>query len=288
MTVAKRMLPRLLAAAALGIGAVAATWNVPAEAITYGQLDSRNLYANVGTICGTDKGSGQRFNFCTGTLIHPRIYLTAGHVSWSVQDLISRRPNRDGHNYYIEDHAVSFSPSNVLDPRSWNHCAAVVTHPSYVAGQRGAPDLGVLVLQEPVTNIRPALLPRQGFLDALRRQGALNPQRTYFGIAGYGGFRSPNPRYAEGDGRRRYAQSLFYSMNADWLVLRANPAARSGGTWAGDSGGPTFWTAPDGTQTLVAVTSQGRGAICEQVRLDTSKAISFIQGIVRRVEEGEL
>ena len=73
-----RNLFRSLAAAVVGIGALLAA-NAPAGAITGGAEDTANTYSNVGMVVFYQPDG--RFR-CSGTLIAPRVVLTAAHCTF--------------------------------------------------------------------------------------------------------------------------------------------------------------------------------------------------------------
>src|SRR5512143_3854899 len=51
------------------------------SAITYGSVDASNTYANVGAFIVTRKSNGHISPICSGTLISPTVFLTAGHCT---------------------------------------------------------------------------------------------------------------------------------------------------------------------------------------------------------------
>lgn len=57
--------------------------------------------------------------------------------------------------------------------------------------------------------------------------------------------------------RRQFAISEYRALMDAWLWLSQNQETGDGGTCFGDSGGPVFWTEPDGTEILVRITSWG-------------------------------
>ncbi|MFQ5906400.1 MAG: trypsin-like serine protease, partial [bacterium] len=68
-----------------------------------------------------------------------------------------------------------------------------------------------------------------------------------------------------------------------WLYMSQNPHTSDSGTCYGDSGGPTFWQEPDGTELLVAITSWGDavcGATGINYRIDIESSQSFIDSVI--------
>jgi hypothetical protein len=270
-----------------------------AQAITNGQLDG-DAHPNVGVgvflqsifpptpapmVCGS------------GTLIHPRVFLTAGHATNLLQTLLA------GGGFSLSDMRLSFG-SNALDPASWRTVSNVLTHPDYATkaqtengrGTIPLPDVGVVVLRDPVGDIVPAALPPLGFLDGLQASGMLRTgsQQAKFTVVGYGvGLGDPVGHVPfPPDGLRRVTQSEFLNLHDRWLVLSQNPAQGNGGGGDCDSGGPLIWVDPStGTTTLVATTSRGdqvNRALSVNYRVDTSEALSFLSDIILQVNAGGL
>jgi hypothetical protein len=270
-----------------------------AQAITNGQLDG-NSHPNVGAgvflqsifpptpapmVCGS------------GTLIHPRVFLTAGHATYLLETVLG------GGTFSLSDFRLGFG-SNALDPASWRTVSNLLTHPDYYAkaqtnsgfGAVPLPDVGVLIFPNPILDILPAALPPLGFLDALQAAGKLRAgsDQAKFTVVGYGVElgdpvgQVPFPP----DGLRRVAQSEFLNLGDRWLLLNQNPAQGNGGGGTCDSGGPVFWVDPStGTATLVAMTSRGdyvNRALAVDYRVDTLEALSFLNDVIRRVNLGEL
>ena len=233
----------------------------------------------------------------SGTLIHPRVMLTAGHATYFLETAIAAGA------FSLSDFRLSFA-SNALDPGSWRTVSGVVTHPDFYAAAQAepglgavpVPDVGVVILRDPVAGILPAPLPSPGFLDALQAAGTLRsgPDRSKFTVVGYGTQLGdpvgelPFPP----DGLRRFVQSEFLNLHDRWLFLNQNFAQGVGGGGFGDSGGPIFWVDPaTGENTIVAITSRGDGrcvatGVC--YRLDTEEALIFLQTVIAMVDAREL
>jgi hypothetical protein len=230
-----------------------------AAAITGGRVDYGNLYPNVGClVVEPPDGSGPIF-FMSGTLVTPRLFLTCGHGTRRVEEQTAMDPNNLSYLH------VSFAPYafNPSDPTTWRGVAGVVTHPSFrgdTGELRTTPcDVGLLILEEPFGNEVPVTpLPPLGYLGELERERVLHAG-VPFRVVGYGSaLEWPPPVTVPGDGWRRFADSGFLNVLQDWLLLHQNLASGDdGGTGYGDSGGPVFWTAADGTEVLVAETSWG-------------------------------
>ena len=249
-----RRVMALGAACALAV-AMAATH---AGAIVYGEPDG-NAHPNVGSLVLPT--GGQPFQVCTGTLIAPKVFLTAAHclfgreaVPFAVtfdSTLSSSSPLSTGHG--------------VVDPRYTDYQGQ---------GGRSEPhDIAVFLLDEAPAGITPATVAGPGYLDA--RKAQLRASR--FVAVGYGSIRTTRTGGEGGildNAQRRVASSSFLSLENAWLNLSMNQARGNGGTCFGDSGGPHFL---DGV--VVAITAIGDTqckALDATYRIDTPAAQSFL------------
>jgi hypothetical protein len=111
--------------AAVMTGAVAVLLG-SAAASAQATLDAENSYPNVGVIMVwrvDDSGKPVELRgFASGTLIRPRLMITAGHFTAPAKALGEMPPT-------IRIFA-SFSPTDARDPRPWIPVIALATHPS--------------------------------------------------------------------------------------------------------------------------------------------------------------
>ncbi len=251
----------------------------PAQAITWGDPDPDGKFANVGAIL-VELDSGEMVTFCSGTLISPTVFLTAGHCTHALK------------HYYqmgiINSVYVSFSfapmekGAELLEvPIDFQN--NIITHPDYKP-QTNRPDVGLLILEHPLRGrrITPATLAQIGFLDQLQIQGLLrnsDSKAAKFTVVGYGGSLTWPPPVIYYPDIRQFTESEFQELSREWLRLSQNNALDNGGSCYGDSGGPIFWEEPDGSLILVAVTSWG-DAQCVSAsftyRIDISGSRDFI------------
>lgn len=248
-----------------------------ASAITYGFVDSTNTFRNTGAFIVKSPSTGQIFPICSGTMITPNVFLTASHCTI----FYSRELAPEGFVAYVSlDQSIPFgdltSNTTTLLP-----VAHVVTNPNYNQSQSDPGDIGVLILNQNVNGVTPAVLPSCGLLDQLAAKNGL--KTAVFTNAGYGlqnrvvgggvpFFQDLNPV------PRMFSYSSFNSLNPGYLRLSQNPSTGNGGTCFGDSGGPNFLTV-NGQQLIVSITITG-DSVCRSTnvdyRLDTLSAQGFL------------
>lgn len=258
-----------------------------ALAITDGLVDTENTYENVGVFMvvfgPNDLGvpEGTLIDFCTMTLIHERLGLTAGHCTTYVDS---------GVPPFIRP-VVSLSPNNPRDPSTWIDVALQRTHPSWPPCVLGEPcppdgmggqipsdtpgiiDAGLLILASPVQGIKPAKLAKVGVFD---KDVATGSRMT---VVGYGVTAltadGKRPPVEDWDGLRRWGISTLENVpNDDWVDFDRNPM----GVCFGDSGGPTFFH-----NRLVAVNSDGSEDCASwdhRARVDTHTVLDWIQSVM--------
>jgi hypothetical protein len=241
-----------------------------ANAIINGQADG-NAHPYVGALVGDF--DGQKVAICSGTLISPTVFITAGHCTDFLQD-------EDVPTY------VSFDPT--FDQSSALVSGTAYTHPLYrdTAGN-GLPefdayDVGVVVLDQPVTDVGYAQLPRQGLVDTLN-QGQLLTTVGYGGTGFDRGGGPPDPIYPDVRNRATVKLLNTTSRTGDMFIKVRGGSAGKGneGTCFGDSGGPFFL--PD-QRTIVAVTSFGTNGVCAgneyEQRLDLPEVLSWVRSFL--------
>ena len=189
---------------------------------------------------------------CSGTLIAPRVFLTAGHCVgdgataarvWFDTDLT------DNEEYpYGGETSIEGTP---------------VPHPDYLWGGGDPHDVGVVILDEVVDDITLATLPDPDLLVQLKKNRILEggyEEGVFFRSGGYGGTLAswPPPELAY-DLIRRVSESAYVALTKVHLHLSQKAVFDESGSCFGDSGGPVFWVDPGGNEIIVAVTSSGDG-----------------------------
>ncbi len=251
---------------ALAVGATSA------GAITGGEPDG-NRHPEVGALVGYFPPAGRSIAYCSGTLIAPRVFLTAGHCGFLATP--------DG------EVGVTFDES--YDEDSTVYTGTFHAHPDYKPGtytsSPNVPDIAVVVLPSPIPNITPAQLPTARLLDAMQADKTLRD--TLFTAVGYG-----DTQFVNGPGghttthpqARNYSVSTFNSLSAAHLHLSQHLKKDEGGTCNGDSGGPNYIGAgADETSVIAGITVTG-DIYCKSTnvdyRLDTPTARDFLDDYV--------
>lgn len=216
---------RILAALSAALLATALA-PAPAGAITNGSPDGDG-HPSVGALLVEVPGGW--VIGCSGTLIGPTVFLTAGHC-------VVFAP------YYYPDstgYAVSFEADLDIDadgfvhPESAIDVASLDFMPTYAFGSNGTRDVGVALLANEPDGVAPATLPPLGAAADAVGQMAVS--------VGYGwnsldrSPSSPNATYTS-DGLRTVGTSLVGSVSPNWLTAQAAPSSAC----YHDSGGPQF------------------------------------------------
>jgi secreted trypsin-like serine protease len=226
----------------------------PATAITYGVPDG-DAHPNVGGLIAPQAYSDGTWLYCSGTLIAPRIFLTAAHCGDAA----------------VERVRVSFDTAYV-DGKSKVYAGTFYASPAFSSNQDDPNDIAVVVFDKEVKGITPARLPEADSLSDL-------PGDQQFTSVGYGAYAFVRGQFLYND-VRMVATGTLFTINSAWLRISMNPALGDGGTCYGDSGGPNFL----GTTDVIAATTITGDAACRATnvtyRLDTLSARAFLDDYV--------
>jgi trypsin len=240
--------------------------------ITNGAIDGASHPAVV--LIVMDIGGSPAFR-CSGTLIAPKVVVTAGHCAgepgeFSGVRVFTESNVQDGNNNY------PFAGRNAIEAVEWR------AHPLFTERAFFVHDVGVIVLSKAVrlASDQYGKLPAQDQLDALRPGSA-----TVFTAVGYG-LQRINPVFVQADLIRMFAQPHLIQINTpgftgDFSLLLSNNAS-TGGTCFGDSGGPNY---VGSSNVIAAVTSFGLNGTCGGTggvfRLDRKNVLDFVRQFVK-------
>jgi secreted trypsin-like serine protease len=263
----------------------------PAAAIT-GNWVPDNQHPFVGLVVFYN-ADGEFIWRCSGSLISPTKFLTAGHCADTGEGAASARV------YFQQNAGASYDPALGYDPVTGypefcapgtlgTQCATSDELYNYgfanFAGFPNTHDAGLVILDQPIALPEYGQLPPAGVLNGL--DTARGTKDTLFTVSGYGlTYRTndndplPNISFRV----RLMAESTLVNLNSANndgynLQTQGNGDGR-GGTCSGDSGGPVFLGGPD-SNLIVAVTSFGLNALCRGTdfayRVDQAAVLAWI------------
>jgi Trypsin len=257
---------KLVAGLAAAVAVVATIG--PANAITKNyQPDTTHDF--VGLMVALDD-QGEFLWRCSGSLIDPTTFVTAGHCT--------AEPAAAARVYFQQDAGANYDPDTGNDPVSGYPDACLdptMCHEASTVANYGfndfatfpdTHDAGVVILDTPHSTPSGTygVLAAPGTLDPLFSKRGL--QDTTFLASGYGlSYKSPTASVSFRSRLMGYGKlTNTVSANNGGFNLQTNGNGKDlGGTCSGDSGGPIFY--PADTNTIVAVTSFGMNEWCRGV-----------------------
>lgn len=263
----------------------------PAAAITGNYVkDFEHPY--VGLVAFYDE-DGEFVQRCSGSLLTPTVFLTAGHCTDASTGAATARV------YFQQDAGANYDPATGLDPLSGypERCAAGTIGTlcatsdelynygfSQSGGLPNTRDVGLVILDQEIATAEYGALAAAGTLDRLAtRRGQ---QELTFTASGYG-LTESSPVKVTSFRERLMAQARLTNLSSNLtdgfnLQTNGNGAGR-GGTCSGDSGGPVFYGGSE-SNLIVAVTSFGLNAYCRGVdfayRTDQQAVLDWIRATV--------
>jgi secreted trypsin-like serine protease len=241
----------------------------PVQAITSGQLDGEG-HPYVGLMVA-QAANGQPLWRCSGTLISPRVFLTAGHCT--------EAPAAHVEIWFAADveHGI---PANGY-PNKGDAGGTPYTHPQYDPRAFFLHDMGVVLLSKRVDMSEYGALPALDVLDKMAtKRGTQNVSFTAVGYGLQESFPDQASFLAHNERIRMVAYPHLLQINTgftgDGSILLSNNS-NTGGTCFGDSGGPNFI---DGTNVVGGVTSFGINGNCAGTggvyRVDRADDLNFL------------
>jgi len=231
---------------------------------------------------------GEFIGRCSGSLLDPYNFLTAGHC------VVGAATARI---YFQQDAGVNFDPETEIDPVTGypEFCAdgtlGVTCATSDEIYNYGFPqplpnrhDVGLVVLDQPISLTEYGELPEAGVLDTLAtRRGTRD---TLFTVSGYGlSYKNmpqtgkPNVSFRERLMAESILTNLRSAINDGFNIQTQGNGRDQGGTCNGDSGGPVFLGDPD-SNLIVAVTSFGLNVLCRgtdfSYRVDQADVLAWL------------
>lgn len=211
---------------------------------------------------------------CSGTLITPQVFLTAGHCTSAVESWLSAG--------LIQAAYVSFD-AQFTQSVSLVDVAGLVTHPEFNPAYNinsDTHDLGVVLLATPVYDHPITNLPKEGVLDSLQLSPNSPVTAIGYGLDSNDVHGAPSPRFSYADTGTRTSGILSYrALTPAFIMVTQLANQQSDNICFGDSGGPDF-VLVDGQEQLVAINIVINSYACEEVawlyRLDTPQARSFL------------
>jgi len=240
--------------------------------ITHGTLDGD---AHPGVVLVVIDVAGVPTWLCSGTLIAPKVVLTAGHCAgepgeFSGMRIFTEADVEHGNNNF------PFDGPNSVAAVAWH------SHPQFTEALFFLHDVGVIELKAAVNLPSSAY----GHLPALNQLDELKAGRsTTFTSVGYGA-QKISGKNEVADLIRMSATPFLVQIDnkftGDFSLLLSNTGA-TGGTCFGDSGGPNFL---GGSNVIAGVTSYGPvkncGANGGVFRLDRTDVLAFVNQYLPR------
>ena len=231
---------------------------------------------------------------CSGALLDPYTFLTAGHCADTEGGAVTARV------YFQQDAGANYDPATQVDPITGypEYCAdgtlgvtCATSDEIYNFGFTGSltlpdtHDLGLVILDQPIYLSEYGELPEPNLLD--QYVTSRGTQDILFTVSGYGltykeqlQNGKPNESYRE----RLMAASSLVNLNSllnSGFNLQTNGnGADRGGTCNGDSGGPVF-LGDYSSNLIVGVTSFGLNSLCRGTdfayRIDRPEVLQWIE-----------
>ncbi len=245
----------------------------PASAITNGVPDG-DSHPYVCIVVFYDS-AGTPLWRTTGSLIAPKLVLTAGHGTFGATSA------RVWFETDIRDTGYPFGGKTSI-------AGNVVTNPDYWSSPLGnglpltdSHDVGLVLLSKAVKDIEPAELPSVNYVETFTSNVAVD--LVGYGVQWQDHGDGTNPYDAwMWSGLRFYAPSAYIAssdvISGEFLKLTANPGQGKGGVAYGDSGGPVLVA---GTNLIIGINTFVNNVNCAGItysqRIDAADILSWIR-----------
>ena len=266
---------------------------VPVYAITGNYVEDFE-HPFVGLVAFYDE-NGEFIWRCSGSLLSPTVFLTAGHCADTEGGAVTARI------WFQQDAGVNYDPATQLDPVTGypDYCAAGtlgvtcaevseghIYNFDYTGRIPNTHDVGILILDQPIQLSEYGELPEPNLLTSL--DTGPGRQEVLFTVSGYGlttrtTDQDPHPNLSFRE--RLMAEATLVNLRSAWNAgfnLQTNGNGNGkGGTCNGDSGGPVFLGDFE-SNLIVGVTSFGIGnLLCQGTdfayRIDQPDVLAWIQ-----------
>jgi len=278
------VLRRVIATMAIALGVTGLVAS-PTTAIT-GNFVPDHEHQFVGLVVFYDE-SGEFVHRCTGSLISPTVFLTAGHCV-TIDDETGKLA-ASARIYFQQDAGADYDPVTDTPATSgYPYTGGVTASTFYAFDYQGISvpatnnDVGLAILDEPYQLDAYASLASPGTLE----EYGTGPDARVT-VSGYGvTYVNGNPSATLSFRSRLMANTWIIGTggvaNDLNVQLSSAPGRGGGGTCFGDSGGPTLLY---GTDTIVAVTSFGMSRnVCGgtefNFRVDTDAVQDWMQSVL--------
>ena len=248
----------------------------PAEAVTFGAPDGNAHPFVANLLFRTETGLWS----CSGTLMSPTVVLTAGHCTSE-----GGKPNLK--TWVTFAPVINIPPSGCMgnvncfntymdNLAGWTSGTAH-PHPGYndYATWPATYDIGVIVLDEPVT------MPTYGALPPLGLLEKLSPKAKTFTVVGYGQ-QGDIPAFYSNIWERYVGTVKLVEVNSTFnggmSAKYTSNAGIGGGTCYGDSGGPVFHGSSNVVASVVSFGITPCIGTSYEFRTDTAIAQDFLAG----------
>ena len=216
------------------------------------------------------KVGGKRLPVCSGTLISPRVFLTAGHCT-------QFEIRKDRPAYVSFDPTYKPGASKLIKGTPYLHPNCNV---------EGCPryDVGVVVLKEPVRMATYGALPKAGLVDTLKEGKRLTT--VGYGARGFDLISKPPPQPQPRPLDKRYRATVRLlntrDPNVGKMFVKTTGVSlikgKGEGSCFGDSGGPLF---VGDQHTILGVTSFQMAPLCRgphyYQRMDLPRVLKWVR-----------